>query len=321
MARRAGRVQTWRKNLRRRWKHQPGWFPWLLSLPPRGLLWALRALPPHFALGLVERIGRLIWRVPGRRKAGMRHLALALPGRSERERATIGKTSCGLMARNVAETLLLGDHYEPEDIVRLSKGDLAARELFLEQKGTGAVFVQGHYGSMEIMLGLLGAMGLRLLTVMRMPNNYYVAKALLDGREGWGVDLTTREGAVKRMRSRLREGGSVVLPMDVNARRGGIFVPWFGRLASTEPAAAWLALHSGRPLIVCWMVRSANRREWFAGGELVRPERPPEKPTEARLVEVTTAIHEVLERAILRHPEQYFWIHDRYRTRPPGESD
>ena len=321
MASGPSRYQAWRKRVRRRWKHQPGWWPWLLSLPARGLLWTLRALPPYFALGLVERVGRLMWWVPKRRQVGLRHLARALPEASDAERARIGKMSCGLMARGVAETLLLGEHHEPQDMVDEIQMEPETRALFLAQKDGGAVFVQGHFGSMELTMGLLGALGLRLLTVMRRPNNYYIARALTEGREGWGVDLTSRDGALKRMRTRLREGGSVILAMDVNARRGGIFVPWFGVLAATEPAAAWLTLRTGRPLVVSWLLRADDRRQWRAGGKLVRSEHPPErKPSDESILALTTRIHEVLEAVIREHPEQYFWIHDRYRTRPPGEA-
>jgi len=317
---RGSKFQRWRKKRRRRWKHQPGWVPWIFSLPPRGILALLRALPPYFSLGLLESAGRIMWWIPNRRRAGMRHLAQALPELSRKEHARIGKKSCGLMARNVGETLVLGEHVEPEDPEHMVQFDPKTRDLLLSPLGKGAVFVQGHFGSMEGMDGLLGSFGLRLLTVVRLPYNYYVARALTAGREGWGVDLTTRDGALKRMRSRLRENGSVMLPMDVNARQGGIFVPWFGRLASTEPAAAWLALRTGRPLIVCWNARLPGGRRWHVGATLVRPESPREKPTEEGLVALTTAIHEALEAAIVRHPEQYFWIHDRYRTRPPGEA-
>lgn len=312
-----GKVGAWRKGLRRRWKHRPGWLPWVLSLPPRALLALLRALPPFVSLRLVEGAGRLMWRVPRRRRIGMDHLAQALPALDPAERARIGRESCGFMARGVAETLVLGEHVRPEEIESFATFEPGVRELLLAQRDQGAVFVHGHYGSMEGLVGLLGAWGLRPLTVVRLPNNFYVARVLTAGREGWGVDLTTRDGALKRLHSRLGERGSVIVPMDVNARRGGIFVPWFGRLASTEPAAAWLALRTGRPLIVCWGVRLPERR-WTVGARLVRPESPPEKPEEESLVALTTAIHAALESAILRHPEQYFWIHDRYRTRPPG---
>ena len=314
-----GWFHSWRKKLRRRWKHQPGWLPWLFSLPQRFLLWGLQALPPYFSLGLVERVGRLMWWMPKRRRTALANLEQALPDLTPKERARIGKRSSGLFARNIAEMLVLGKRHKPEDIPSLIQLEPGARELLLAQREQGAVFVQGHFGAMEGFLGLLGALGLRLLTVVRLPYNYYVARALTRGREGWGVDLTTRDGALRRMRTRLREGGSVILPMDVNARRGGIFVPWFGRLASTEPAAAFLAVRSGRPLIVCWCVRQPGGRSWRGGCELVRPESPPERPEMERLVEVTTRIHAALESAILRHPEQYFWIHDRYRTRPPSE--
>ena len=262
-----------------------------------------------------------MWRLPRRQRVGEQHLAQAFPDLDPDERKRIGKASCGMMARNVAETIFEGPHVKPEDLDGIAIYEDGARDLLRSPLGRGAVFVQGHFGAMEILDGLLGSFGLRLLTVVRLPYNVYVARALTKGREGWGVDLIRRDGALKRLRTRLQEGGSVMLPMDVNAQRGAIFVPWFGRLAATEPAAAWLTLRTGRPLIVCYGKREKGVRRIRIGATLVRPESPPEKPEEDRLVEVTRSIHAALEAIILKYPEHYFWIHDRYRTRPPFEVD
>lgn len=290
--------------------------PWVLSLPPRFALMVLRILPPPLSLAVAERAGWIMWWLPARRRIGDANIAQAFPDLGERERARIGRASCGNMARGVAETFVLGPRLRPEDLDRVAHFLPGARELLRCAREGGAVFVQGHYGSMEGVDGLLGSYGLRLLTVVRLPYNVYVARALTKGREGWGVDLVRRDGALKKMRTRLAEGGSVMLPMDVNARRGGIFVPWFGKLASTEPAAAWLALRTGRPLIVCWGTRDEGGRTWEVGATLVRGAHRPEKPADDAVHALTGRIHAALESAIRRRPDQYFWIHDRYRTRP-----
>ncbi len=316
---RGGRFDQWRRRLRRPYKNRPGPLPWILSLPARFGLMVFRMLPPLFAVGVVDRVGRLMWWIPARRRIGDANLHQAFPDMDRRERARIGRASCGMMARNVGEPLLIGARLGPEDLEGFADFEPGARELLRSPRGRGAVFVQGHYGSMEAMDGLIGSYGLRLLTVVRLPYNHYLARALVAGREGWGVDLTRRDGALKKMLSRLAEGGAVMLPMDVNAHRGAIFVPWFGRLAATEPAAAWLAVRTGRPLIVCWGMRSRRPRRWEVGATLVRPESPPHKPTDEELHDVTLRIHAALEAVIRRYPEQYFWIHDRYRTRPPEE--
>lgn len=308
--------QAWRRKRRRRYKHQPGVVPWLLSLPPRFALLTLRLLPKRLALAIAVGLGRLVWLSPSRRRIALDHLAQAFPDLDEKERARIGLRSCGHFVRNLAEMLILGPNADPNDIERLATFDPGTRELYRAQKDEGAVFVQGHYGTMEVMDGLLGVLGLRLLTVVRLPYNHYVARALTKGREGWGVDLIRRDGALKKMRSRLEEGGSVMLPMDVNASKHGIFVEWFGRLASTEPAAAWLALRTGKPLIVCYGVRAPDARTWHTGARVVRPASEPVKPSDEDLHRVTRDIHRALEDAIRLRPEQYLWIHNRYRTRP-----
>lgn len=311
-------IRRWRKALRRRWKHQPGWWPWLLSLPPRGVLCVLRSMPPETAVRLAEALGRQMWRIPRRRRVGEAHLAQAFPEWTARERSRIGRISCGQMTRGIAELIVYEPRWKPEKYESATCYEEGTRELLRGRVGKGTVFVHGHFGSMEALAGLLGVLGLRPLTVGRMPINYYLGRMLAEVRSGWGVDVVERRGALRKMLTRIRDGGSALVPMDINARQAPIFVPWFGRLAATEPSAAWLALQTGKPLIVCWGVRLDDPQKGGVGATLVRPEQEPVTPDDASLVDVTASIHRALEAAIRRFPEQYFWIHDRYRTRPPS---
>lgn len=320
MSRRGGAFHAFRKRLRRRWKHKPGVLPWLMALPPRCMLFLLRLLPPSFSLWVAERIGRLAWRIPGRRRAGRLHLAQAFPALAQEDRDHIGRVSCGQMARGILETIVLGPRATPARALEHVDFDPGVREFLEGRVGRGAVVVQGHFGSMEGLDAILGVLGLRIMTPMRFPTNYYLGQDILAARSGWGVDLVPRKGALRRMLTRLKEGGSVVVPMDQNAHHAPIFVPWFGMSAATDRAAAYLAMRTGLPLVVCWCIRETQRSRFRVGMTKVRPERAPEEVGDRQILEITRAVHQALEAAIRAHPEQYLWIHDRYRTRPPQQA-
>ena len=305
-----------RRRLRRRWKHRPGLVPWLLARPTLGFLALLRLLPWSWVRVATAGLGRLAWWSRRRRANGRRQIGNAMPQASARQRDRILRSSCGQLGVAAAEILVAAGRY---GLALAERADFepGARDTLASLAGGPAVLVQAHLGSFEVFGGVAAQLGLRAAFPMRLPGNHYVAKELLRTRQGHGVQVIPRKGAVRRMLGHLRDGGSVILACDQNAHHAPIFVPWFGELAATERAPAALALRTGAPLVVCWCVRTGKDLRYRVGCEQVRPAGPPSRAEDADIEEATAAMHAVLEKVILQHPEQYLWIHNRYRTRPP----
>lgn len=295
-----------------------------MSLPTRGTVALLSLLPTPLTVAVADRIARLAWWSARRREAGRTQLSLALPELSDQQRDALLRKSCGQLGRTVAETMIqlqrdrktgLEDYFEYEE---------GALEQLQAVRDQGAVLVQAHLGAFEIFGAAAVQAGLRPAFTMRMPTNYYVGQQLLKSREGWGINLIPRQGAVRRMLKHMKDGGAVILATDQNAQRAPIFVPWFGRLAATERAAAAIALRTGAPVVVCWCLRTEKFGKYQVGASTVRAAAPKQQATDEAVLELTSQIHEQLEAVIRRHPEQYLWIHDRYRTRPsdrPGSAE
>ena len=93
------------------------------------------------------------------------------------------------------------------------------------------------------------------------------------------------------------------------------------RSAATERAAAALALRTGAPVLVFWCTRGERPLTWDFDCELVRAAAEPGRAADDEVIALTERMHRTMERAILRHPEQYLWIHDRYRVRPAAETE
>jgi KDO2-lipid IV(A) lauroyltransferase len=313
-----GRLRRWRKNLRRRFKHRPGLVPWLLFQPQRALLFLLGLLPESALMAVADRLGRLAWLSSRRRRAGRAQIAQALPALSEHERDRLLKQSCGHLGRSAAETMVASRHW-PKDLLPLIQWEGQAREQLEELRGQGAVFVQAHLGSFEVGGAVLGQLGLDPAFPMRRPNNEYLARRLEAARSHWQVTVLARQGAVRQMLKHLKGGGCVILASDQNAHHAPVFPQWFGKLAATESASVRLARRLEKPLVVFWCVRDGGESPWRLGMEVV-PLPAATGEEEQDDVAALEAVHQRLEAVILRAPEQYLWIHDRYRTRPAQES-
>lgn len=312
-------LRALRKRLRRRWKHKPGVIPWLQYQPTRMLLLLLTLFPTSWLYAVGAAGGRLAWLFFRRRRAGRFQIAQAFPDMQASERDRILKQSCATLGQSAAEVLFYTDRL---------RGDMAGRfqfegnaeELLRGVAGKGAILVQAHLGSFEIGGAGMGLLGLKPAFPMRLPTNYYLGERLKRSREGWGVTLLPRRGAVRPMMRHLRNGGSVVLATDQNAHQAPIFVPWFGYPAATERAAAAIALKLGSPLLVFWCLRNPDIGRWTIGCRQLLAGGHKQTATDQAVYDLNVQIHTCLEDVIRRAPEQYLWIHDRYRTRPEGEN-
>jgi Kdo2-lipid IVA lauroyltransferase/acyltransferase len=122
----------------------------------------------------------------------------------------------------------------------------------------------------------------------------------------------------------LKEGTPVAMLLDQNAGKHGVFVPLFGRPASTLPTAAEIALRTGSP-IVCvtsWRDEAAGVHR-LRLGRIIRAERwagPRDERYDAEVRRITAEYTRNIEDAVRERPEQWLWLHRRWKTRPPGET-
>jgi KDO2-lipid IV(A) lauroyltransferase len=314
---RPGRLRRWRKAMRRRYKHRTGVVPWLLFQPQRAFLALLGLLPESALMRVADGVGRLAWWSPRRRRAGREQIGRALPTLAARERDRLLKRSCGQLGRAAAETMVASRRWPADLLPRIDFVD-GARERLETLRGRGAVVVQAHLGAFEVGGAVLGQLGLDPAFPMRRPNNEYLARRLEEARRSWQVTVIPRQGAVRTMLKHLRGGGSVILASDQNAHHAPLFVDWFGHPAATERSSVRLARRLDAPLVVSWCLRTAEVGRWKVGMEEIPL--PPTTGDEDQDDRATLdAVHARLEEAILAAPEQYLWIHDRYRTRPAPE--
>ena len=184
-------------------------------------------------------------------------------------------------------------------------------------KGKGVLMFSGHLGNWEISVQLNNLARLQVSGVYRKLDFAPAERYFHEKRESTGSRLYPLKGAVHSILRELGEGNCMALLIDQNAKRHqSVFIDFFGRTASANMGPAYLALMTGVPVIMYFFVRENGK---------YRCEFLPELPVintgdmEKDLLINTQNFNNALEGIIRRYPDQWFWIHNRWKTQPLPE--
>jgi KDO2-lipid IV(A) lauroyltransferase len=244
----------------------------------------------------------------------LRNLALAFPELDERARRRLARDSCqhlGLVAMEVCD-LLAG----PVDrfLARLSVEGRAHLDEVMRTHGR-ALVMSAHLGNWELLPLVLGRNPYPVTIVMRTLDRPALDLAARRLRRSTGVEVIDKRGAVRPLLKALARGAAVGFMVDQNTTRAeSVFVPFFGRPASTSRAMAVLALRTGTPIVPLFTRREPGGRHRVIYQAPIAPGTG--ACTEDVVTDLTRRCAETVERAIREAPEQWLWIHDRWRTRP-----
>lgn len=186
--------------------------------------------------------------------------------------------------------------------------------------GRPVIVLSGHYGNWELAVAIFGLFGFRMGLVARDLDNPYLHRWLTRLRRSTGHTSISKKGAATEMTALLAAGGTVALLADQDAGSGGVFVDFFGRPASTYKSIALLALEYDALLCVGYARRideQALANGWpvyeYGCEEVIDPR---DHQSADAVREITQRYTLALERVVRRAPEQYFWIHRRWKSVP-----
>ena len=179
-----------------------------------------------------------------------------------------------------------------------------------------ALLLTAHLGNWELLPLACRLTGYRLSVVLRPLDAPWLDRLATRIRGRSEVDLIDKRAALRPVLRALADGAMVGILLDQNAaRREGVFVPFFGHPASTSKSLAVLALRTGSPIVPAFIHREdAGLHRVVVGAPLPSP---PPGDVEAAVGILTARCTEAIEAAIRTTPEQWLWMHDRWRTRPP----
>ncbi|MCM3872790.1 MAG: lysophospholipid acyltransferase family protein [Pyrinomonadaceae bacterium] len=283
----------------------------------------LGVLPRPVAIALGLLFGRIAYLLPGGlSRTGLRNLQLAFPEKSDAERRQLLQGSFESLGRMLGEFSQL-PRATPETLRQLIEYDQVGlayvREA--EKNGRGIIFLTGHVGSWELLSFGWSALEYPISFLVRPIDNPRVEAMIEKIRTRFGNRAIDKKSAARQSLRVLREGGTLGILSDLNSHpHEGVFVPFFGRLACTTAGIATLALKTDAVVIPTWAVWDRQKKRHFfradAPIELVRT------GDQAKDVELNTArFAAAMERIVRLYPEQWLWIHKRWKTRPEGEPD
>ncbi len=267
---------------------------------------------------LGRRAGDLAFVALGRRRRmALANLTTAFPALSATDRRQLCRRSyqhLGVMAVELMRMLA-----EPvgELLARITVEGREHLEAAMGSAGR-ALLLTAHLGNWELLPFAHRLTRYPLTVVARPLDSALVNRLTTRLRAKSGVELIDKRDAARPVLAALRRGRLVGILLDQNAsRREGLFVPFFGRLASTSRSVALLAVRTATPVLPVFIRREPDGRHCVriepslvASGAL---------GVDEAILDLTARCNQAIEAAIRTAPEQWLWVHDRWRTRPVGE--
>lgn len=249
------------------------------------------------------------------RRRALTHLAMAMPEMDGRARQHTVRAMFVHLAQSAYEAAHLAAMFARQWAPRLSPQDRGLLETALGE-GKGVVAVTGHIGNWELLAQSLAREGLPVTAIAKPAYDPRLTRWVHALRTSQGMQVLWRgdAGMSREMLKVFHRKEILALLIDQDTRVQGTFVPFFGRPAYTPTAAAALALRVDAPVIVGWTHREGRaHRVYFERVQVTRTGNE-----EADVTALTAEITLRLERAIRQRPEQWVWMHRRWKTQPPA---
>ena len=300
----------------------------------RSLVAVVQALPPRWAYAVADALARGVYTLAkGRRRVALENVRAAFPelaadpaGADQLVRAMFGH-----FARSFVELMLIPRKLHVETWRKHLVLSEAAQTLPHLIRRRAALVVTAHFGNWEIAGFHLGLCGFRTHAIARALDNPFLQRYALHFRQRTGQTIIDKNDDFEFLTDVLKGGGKVATLADQDAGPRGVFVDFFGRPASTHKAVALMALQFDAVMVVIGVPRVSRadypQRPDFDPADPLAPLfyavkvadviDPREYASEPNAVKLITARYTAaLEKLIGEHPEQYFWLHRRWKHQP-----
>lgn len=302
-------------------KNRSATLDYLVYLAVRLLICVIQSLPFTAACQLARVLGWLAYQVNRRHRAvALDNLRHAFPGRySDAELDVLVRKVYHHFTLLVIEVLFLHRlvhlnnwrnflHYRNmDDVIRVMQLIVSERPI---------IFATGHFGNWEMSLHVMGLLGVPIYAIARPLDNPYLDDYLRRYREITGQKILAKKGDFDQIQEVLASGGILGTLADQDAGSRGLFVEFFNRPASTHKAVALLAIEHNVPIVVMTAARLDRPLQYYGMVEdIIFPEEYAGRSDAVRAI--TQRYTSGLERMIRQFPEQYFWLHRRWKHQPP----
>lgn len=274
----------------------------------------INLVPFKLSFQISRGIGLLLYLFDGRhRKAALENLKASFPEKGDAEILRMAKESfknIGCIIAELARIFKYGEEWLKDTVEFQGRENI---EMALK-KGKGVLVMSGHIGNWEI-----GALAIgrewKFNSVVRHLDNKFLNKILYKIRTVFDNGVISKKNALKEVLKCLKRNEIVAILMDQNTSlEDGVFVDFFGRKACTTPVVALIALRTGTPVIPTFAVREETGKIRVIAGEEIKILQSEDY---RRDIEKYTAIFTgEIESVIKKYPEQWLWLHRRWKTQP-----
>jgi KDO2-lipid IV(A) lauroyltransferase len=280
---------------------------------------SVRLLPRSIARAVGAAIGTAAFSALGRlRRVGARNLELAFPEMSSSDREVTLRSEYRNLGLLLAEFCKMPD-YTAQEASRFIRYEGLENFLAARERGKGVLVLTGHLGAWELSSFYHSLMGMPMGMVIRRLDNPLVDAFVNRIRCLHGNRVIHKDDFARGLIASMRAGETVGILMDTNMTPPqGVFVPFFGVLACTASGMARIAAKTGAAVVPGFLLWEQHEQKYVLhfGEELpVVRTGDAEQDALANTASFTSAI----EGYIRRYPEQWLWLHRRWKTRPPGE--
>ena len=277
------------------------------------LLTCFQGIPLSLRRALFTGLFRLFFHlVPRQRLIAVYNLRRAFPEKSDDEILRIARgvyRNMGIMAAEFFDVPRLtkeniGELVEPEGLEHCLKA---------LEKGRGVLFFTAHFSNWELSAAAAALLIKPVVAIYRTLDNALLDHLVLRVRSATGNTLIPKEHSMRTMIRSLKRNEIVGILIDQNvAWNEGVFVDFFGRPACTTNGLALLALHTGAPVLPGYIVRLPDGRYRLVIGPEVEITRTGDRAED--VLANTQRFTKVIEETVRRYPDQWFWVHQRWKT-------
>jgi KDO2-lipid IV(A) lauroyltransferase len=283
------------------------------------LVRGIGVLPRPLARGVAISLAWLIYVLHRRlRRVGLRNLELAFPDKSHSERRGILRGTFTSLGRQLAEVCLF-PRYTRENVSQVVVYDGFENFERAHSRGKGVLYLTAHIGGWELSAFAHSLQGHPLKIIMRALDNPYLDALIQRYRTMHGNSLVDKDNFVRGLLAAMKAGETVGILMDTNMTPPqGVFVNFFGIPACTASGLARIALRTDAAVVPGFTVWDSVLRKYRLRFEpavkLIRTQNE-----EADVLANTALFTSIIEDYVRRYPDQWLWVHRRWKTRPPGE--
>ena len=282
------------------------------------LLFLVRLIPFSLIRLLSSLLGWLFFRfVPRRRSIALDNLTHAFPDKTKEELERIARESFISLVLTFLESAKFRRVFTgPDALEQVRQSSDGLEQLFLKARKVhdesgGCIFVTPHIGNWEFLPHVSALVGIPLAVVVRPLDNPYLERLIYQSRTETGQAIIPKRNAFFVLQKTLQDGRSIGMLPDQSTMKG-ISVDFFGRKATATPVPALLAITHNRPIVV---VACCRKKGGKYEGSVSDPLWPGTYESEkAEIFRITSEMTRGMESIIRKYPEQYLWMHNRWKT-------